>query len=345
MSILNKIFNHNQAEHILLSPLPIEGDLPEFVGLSDWLNSAPLRHTDLLGKVVLIDFWTYSCVNCIRTLPQLRSWHQNYAKQGLTIVGVHTPEFEFEKDRNNVEVAVKRFGIEYPIALDNRRKTWDAFRNRYWPAHYFVDRAGKIRYHHFGEGGYRQSEQVIRMLLQEAGEELPTWTDANAADRLDVRDVATPETYLGYWRQEYFGSPEAVAFDGQRRYSVPERPAKNVFYFDGDWEIHGEFAVPKSIGARLVYRYQATEVNLVLESGIQDSGFKKNTMLEVILDNAPLNEKNAGEDIIMIDGRSMIEINEARTYGLIDGHGESDEHLLELRFPEPGIRCFVFTFG
>jgi len=312
--------------------------MPEFAGIEGWLNSEPLTKTGLQGKVVLVDFWTYSCVNCLRTLPHLMAWHQNYSQSGLVIVGVHSPEFEFEKNRANVEAAVKKFRIEYPIALDNNMSTWHAYKNHYWPAHYFVDRAGKIRYHHFGEGGYRHSEQVIRALLQEDGSELPIWTDTDAADRLDVRNVGTPETYLGYLRQEYLGSPEKIAMDGVGNYSIPERPAKNIFYLDGDWEIRGEYIVPRSSGARLVYRYRAAEVNLVLEAD-------EKTMMEILVDDAPLDESTKGEDATITAGRSIVSVKDARMYGLVDMRGRSGEHVLELRFPEPGIKCFSFTFG
>jgi len=310
--------------------------MPEFVGITDWLNSEPLTRETLRGKVVLIDFWTYSCVNCLRTLPHLIAWHQNYADRGLVIVGVHTPEFEFETERSNVEAAVKKFGIEYPVALDTGRTTWNAYRNRYWPAHYFIDRAGKIRYHHFGEGGYRHSEQVIRALLQEDGGDLPIWTDTDAADRVDIRDVGSPETYLGYERQELLGSPEPVRLGGVRSYSIPPKPALNVFYLEGEWEIQSEYIAPRSSEARLLYRFRAAEVNLVMEGPGQ---------IEVRLDGASLNDDNRGEDVSTEGRKAMAIIKEARMYNLIDRHGTSGEHELELRFPEPGVKCFAFTFG
>jgi len=340
---LKKMLGINEPERIAPGSLPIEGKMPDFTGIAGWINSEPLTKEELRDKVVLIDFWTYSCVNCVRTLPHLIAWHQNYADRGLVIVGVHSPEFEFEAERANVESAVKKFGIEYPVALDSDRATWNAYRNRYWPAHYFVDRAGKIRYHHFGEGGYRHSEQVIRTLLQEDGGELPIWTDTDAADRLDVRDVGSPETYLGYDRQDLLGSPESVLLDDVRHYSIPKTPALNVFYLEGEWEIRGEYVMPRSAGARLVYRYRGAEVNLVLECG--SAGVREQCVMEVLLDGEPLSEKSLGEDVKMVDGKSVVEVSEARMYRLVNTDGYSDEHLLELEFPKPGIKCFAFTFG
>ncbi len=338
--LLKKLLGQNtDPERVAPGSLPIEGEMPEFVGIESWINSSsPLTKADLQGKVVLVDFWTYSCVNCLRTLPHLMGWHQNYSQRGLVIVGVHSPEFEFEKERANVEAAVKRHGIEYPIALDNKMKTWQAYRNHYWPAHYFIDRRGKIRYHHFGEGGYRYSEQVIRLLLEEDGGSLPIWTDTDATDRLDVRDIGTPETYLGYTRLEYLGSPERVMMGEVGRYSIPERPAGNVFYLDGEWEIHEEYAVPRSGDAKLVYRYRAAEINLVMAA-------ERETVVEILIDDRPLDESAKGTDVKFAAGKSVAAVKEARMYNLVNMRGKSGEHVLELRFPDPDIKCFSITFG
>src|SRR5687768_7616968 len=219
MGIIDRIFR-KPAGPVTPQSLGIEGRAPELRGITGWINSEPLTMAGLRGKAVLVDFWTYSCVNCVRTLPYVNAWHEGYKDKGLVIIGVHTPEFEFEHDRSNVEAAVARFGISYPVAIDNDYATWKAYKNRYWPAHYFIDVKGNIRYQHFGEGGYDHSEGVIRALLQEIGSPAQNVNaGAGVSTDVDLARIGTPETYLGFQRVEYLGSPESVRKDVAQRYT------------------------------------------------------------------------------------------------------------------------------
>jgi thiol-disulfide isomerase/thioredoxin len=319
--------------------LAVEGALPEFKGIAAWLNTEPLTAEALLGKVVLIDFWTYSCINCIRTLPHVAAWHERYKDKGLVIVGIHSPEFPFEQELANVRSQVKARGIGYPVALDNDYAMWRAFGNRYWPSHYFVDTKGRIRYHHFGEGGYARSEAVIRALLTEAGTDLGPDMPAATADADTAGDAAeTPETYLGYDRMERLGSPEALRMDQDQRYSVPEDPAMGVFYLDGTWEIRKDCAVPKSTGASIVYRVNAAKVNLVMDAA------PLRARIHILANGKELKDFMLGRDIVRKDGKAFAEISDGRLYNLINGETRQD-HLVEIRFLDPGTKVFAFTFG
>jgi thiol-disulfide isomerase/thioredoxin len=317
--------------------LPVEGRAPEFKGLAGWLNGPALTMTGLAGKVVLVDFWTYSCVNCVRTLPYLNAWHRAYADKGLVIVGVHTPEFEFEKDADNVRDAVAKYGIGYPVAIDNDYVMWNAYRNHYWPAHYFIDARGRIRYHHFGEGGYGHSEAVLKALLEEAGAARAEG-DASAAVAADVdfKKIGTPETYFGFARMEYLGSPESVRKDAPQRYSAVRDPAPNVFYLDGVWEIRDEYAANIDAGCRVVYKVTAAKVHMVME------GPGDGADVEVRLDGALVGPGRKGKDV-GDDGVAVV--RDGRLYDLVDLGGDYGTHLLELTFRSPGVKCYAFTFG
>lgn len=336
--LIGKILGGGSAR-VTPESLPDRGEMPEFRGISVWLNSKPLSRETLKGKVVLVDFWTLSCVNCVRTLPHLKAWHERYRDSGLVIVGVHTPEFGFERERAAVEAAVRRFDIAYPVALDDDYETWKAYRNHYWPAHYFVDRTGRVRYHHFGEGGYAHSEAVLRSLLSEDGTPLPDATDTEDRTETDFDKIGTPETYLGYERLEYLGSPEPVNPRGVARYSPVMRPAANVFYLDGDWEISREWAAPRSENAALIYRFQASRVNLVMDA----DGEARTVLIE--LDGGPLKDDELGADAERDEDTTVIKVNEGRMYELVDARGKYGEHGLRLTFPEPGVRLYAFTFG
>lgn len=318
--------------------LPIEGVMPEFTGITRWINGGPLTKADLAGKVVLVDFWTYSCINCIRTLPYVNGWQKAYSDKGLVVVGVHTPEFDFEKDAGNVKAAVTRFGLNYAIALDNDYAMWNAYKNRYWPAHYFIDAKGNIRYHHFGEGGYGHSEAVIRTLLKEAGHD----TDAPPGDipqTTQFEKIGTPETYLGGDRVEYLGSPESVRVGAAQRYSIAKSPAQNIFYFAGLWEVQPQFAVPMEPGARIVYRYRASKANVVMDGG----GLPLKA--EVTMDGKPLDDHNKGTDVTLENGKTTITIKDGRLYNLIDTRGVYGSHVLEITFLDPTAKVYAFTFG
>lgn len=333
MSILSALLGRRGAA---LDPasLPVEGRAPEFADIAAWLNGPPLTMTGLRGRVVLVDFWTYSCINCLRTLPCLRAWHRAYKENGLVIVGVHAPEFNFERDLGNVKDAVARFGIEYPVAVDNDHATWKAYRNRYWPAHYFIDAKGNIRYQHFGEGSCNRSEAVIRALLAETG----AGAEARAVlpQAPDISKIGTPETYLGYERVEYLGSPEPLRMDAPRRYSSAKYVARNVFYLEGTWKISAEYAAPTEIGAKIIYRYSASSVHLIMDGGGNAH------RVRLTLDGAPLSERVRGIDVV---SDSALTVRGGRLYDLVDARGVYGEHLLALEFPDPGVKCYAFTFG
>jgi thiol-disulfide isomerase/thioredoxin len=319
--------------------LPVEGAMPEFAGIAGWLNGGPFTKAQLAGKVVLVDFWTYSCINCIRTLPHVNAWHEAYGGKGLVIIGVHTPEFEFEKDPENVKKAVERYGINYAVAVDNDYAMWNAYRNHYWPAHYFIDGKGNIRYHHFGEGNYAHSESVIRALLAEAGAAPAHEAGPQAAATVDFGKVGSPETYLGSDRLESLGSPESVRMGSPQRYSSVKDPAVNIFYFKGSWTVNPDHAVPDEPGASVVFRYRASTANLVMDGG----GLPLKA--EVTVDGRPLTAENKGADVILEDGRSYVVVKDGRLYNLVDMRGAYGTHLLEIVFLDPSAKCYAFTFG
>lgn len=320
------------------SGLPVLSQgMPAFDGIQAWLNSEALTPEALRGKVVLVDFWTYSCINCIRTFPYVTSWHEKYKEKGFTVVGMHTPEFAFEKEEKNVRRAIARHGITYPVALDNAYATWTNFSNRYWPAHYLFDAEGRLRYYHFGEGHYEETERAIQALLKEAGQNaaMPV-TEAGQAP--DFRKIGTPETYLGYERMEHLGSPESVARDRERRYTATSVLAPNAFYFDGPWTVEAERAIAGG-NARLLYRYDAAVANLVMSS----DGAKR---VEVVLDDKPVPEGLRGADVRAdASGATYVEVDDERLYELVNARGTYAPHLLELRFIDPGTAAYAFTFG
>ena len=306
---------------------------PNFAGIDAWLNTPgnkPLSIADLKGKVVLVDFWTYSCINCIRTLPYLTSWDQRYRSQGLVIVGVHSPEFEFEKNHENVRVAVARYHIQYPVALDNRLDTFTAFNNRYWPAHYLLDRTGKIVYTHFGEGEYDRTEQNIRTLLglKGAGAAIHDASSAGSPNQ-------TPETYLGYARADSLASPEAVVRNHPSHYSLPADLPKNAWALGGNWSVAGEKIVSRDPHAVLRLHFTAKKVFLVLGS---ESG--KPLALDVVLNGQPVRESDKGKDV----SKTILNITDHRLYELIS-QSHSKSGVLELRHVPEGLSAYAFTFG
>jgi thiol-disulfide isomerase/thioredoxin len=321
-------------------PLPVEGRLESLAGAVTWLNSPPLTAEGLKGKVVLIDFWTYSCINCLRTLPYVKAWAEKYRAQGLVVIGVHTPEFAFEKRLDNVRKAVADFGLGYPVAVDNDYAIWRAFKNRYWPAHYFIDAEGRIRHHHFGEGGYERSEQVIRELLAEAGQTPPAGLAqvraAGVQAPADLTEVQSPETYLGYGRAENFVSPEGFAEDRPRAYTR-ETPRLNEWSLVGRWTVGKEDAALDAAPGRIVYRFRARDLHLVL--GPAEDG--KPVRFRVRLDGAAPGT-SAGSDI---DASGAGTVREQRLYQLIRQTGAVGEREFEIEFLDPGIQAYAFTFG
>ncbi|MGO4268128.1 MULTISPECIES: cytochrome c biogenesis protein DipZ [unclassified Stenotrophomonas] len=327
------------------APLPVEGTLPTLDGATGWLNSPPLSREQLHGKVVLIDFWTYSCINCLRAMPFVHEWAQRYRDHGLVVIGVHTPEFAFERDPRNVMKAVQQLKVEYPVALDNQYAIWRAFNNRYWPAHYFVDAQGNIRGHQFGEGNYAHSEQVIRRLLVEAGQtELPPPADPAAADLLgvatqaDMGNLRSPETYLGHARAEQFASPGGQRADAAFGYTLPSILALNQWGLSGQWRVNDEAAQLQQAGGRIAFQFHARDLHLVLAPG--EDG--KPVRFRVLLDGKPLPAADAGADVAA-DGTGTV--NEHRLYQLIRQRGTIGPHRFEIEFLDAGVQAYAFTFG
>ncbi|MDV3515910.1 cytochrome c biogenesis protein DipZ [Stenotrophomonas sp. C1657] len=326
-------------------PLPVEGTLPTLDGATGWLNSPPLSREQLHGKVVLIDFWTYSCINCLRAMPFVHEWAQRYRDHGLVVIGVHTPEFAFERDPRNVMKAVQQLKVEYPVALDNQYAIWRAFNNRYWPAHYFVDAQGNIRGHQFGEGNYAHSEQVIRRLLVEAGQtELPPPADPAAADlqgvatQADMGNLRSPETYLGHARAEQFASPGGQRADAAFGYTLPSTLALNQWGLSGQWRVNDEAAQLQQAGGRIAFQFHARDLHLVLAPG--EDG--KPVRFRVLLDGKPLPAADAGADVAA-DGTGTV--NEHRLYQLIRQRGTIGPHRFEIEFLDAGVQAYAFTFG
>jgi thiol-disulfide isomerase/thioredoxin len=318
-----------------------EGSIPDLGGASGWLNSPPLKGKSLRGKVVLIDFWTYTCINSLRPLPYVKSWAAKYQDAGLVVLGVHSPEFSFERDRQNVQNAVRHLAVSYPVAIDSEHLLWQAFDNKYWPAQYLVDAKGRIRYHHFGEGDYAQLERVIQTLLTQNG---ATHVDTQlsnvsgrgveAAPSLDVR---SPETYLGYLLTKHFASPERLAQDSRKSYTVPTNPASNQWGLSGSWKVGEESAVSQSAGAKIVFRFHSRDLHLVLAPSKdgQPSRFR------VTLDGVAPGD-SCGTDVAP-DGAG--EVREPRLYQLIRQKGPIEDRTFAIEFLDPGVQALDFTFG
>lgn len=324
-----------QEKTMLDSPkLPIIGKASEIRGIFGWINSEPLTLEKLKGKVVLVDFWTYSCINCIRTLPYVKEWYEKYKNNGFVLLGIHSPEFNFEKERKNVEEAVKKYGLTYPVALDNDHKTWNAFNNRYWPAHYLIDLEGNIRYQHFGEGKYAETENAIQNLLLEAGlltvdkTIQVTEPPPPAGGGADFSGIGTPEIYLGYLRINNVGNMDENVPSGQPfTFAMPKEIEKNKFYFVGTWKIGPEFS--EYVGKRgetgkLVIHYKASKAHMVLAPN------DKEAEVELILDGKPI---------------GSVKVRESKLYTLADTVDNYDWHVLEIIIKTPGLRAFSFTFG
>jgi cytochrome c biogenesis protein CcdA/thiol-disulfide isomerase/thioredoxin len=322
--------------------LPVEGEIPSFAGATLWLNSPPLTPESLRGKVVVVDFWTYSCINCLRALPYVESWYQKYKDHGLVVIGVHAPEFAFEKDPSNVRRAVADLKITYPVALDNDYAIWQAFNNQYWPAHYFIDATGHIRAHHFGEGNYDESEQTIRTLLTEAGQSglPPPGMGQPKAEGVqappDEAHDQSPETYVGYRRADNFASPGGFAQDQAHVYSAPAALKLNQWALSGSWKVDPEKAVLAASGGKIVFRFFARDLHLVLGPG---SG--KPVHFRVTLDGAAP-AANHGADT---DSSGAGIIDGQRLYQLIRQSGDVGEHVFSIEFLDPGVQAYSFTFG
>jgi cytochrome c biogenesis protein CcdA/thiol-disulfide isomerase/thioredoxin len=321
---------------------PVEGELPSVNGAVAWLNSAPLTAEGLRGRVVVIDFWTYSCINCLRTLPYLKAWNERYKDHGLTIIGVHAPEFAFEKDEANVRRAVSELGITYPVAIDNDYAIWRAFDNQYWPAHYFVDAQGRIRGHHFGEGSYEESEQLIRQLLTEAGQrDLPGASGAMRAAAIEIApdesNVRSPETYVGYDRAENFASPVPLAKDQPASYAIPASLPLNQWTLGGKWIVGAESAVSAASQDQIVFRFHARDLHLVLGPGPDGKPIRFRVTIEGHEPGA-----DHGADT---DAHGSGSVGEQRLYQLIRQSGAIQDRTFSIEFLDPGVRAYSFTFG
>ncbi len=324
-----------------LNNLPVEGVMPPLSGATTWINSPPLTREQLRGKVVVVDFWTYSCINCLRALPYVRAWAEKYKDQGLVVIGVHTPEFAFEKSEANVREAVARLGVAYPVAMDNDFAVWRAFKNQYWPAHYFIDAQGRIRHHHFGEGDYDGSERVIQQLLKEAGaadvaSDLVQVQAQGAEAAADMAQLASPETYVGYARAENFRSPGGFARDAVKTYG-PAALQLNDWSLAGSWRVTREHAALTAPGGRLAFRFKARDLHLVMGPGEGAAGLR----FRVRIDGAPPGP-DAGSDI---DAQGQGRVDRQRLYQLIRQAGPVREHTFEIEFLDPGVQVFAFTFG
>jgi thiol-disulfide isomerase/thioredoxin len=322
--------------------LPIEGELPPLDGATAWLNSKPLTARSLRGKVVLIDVWTYSCINWRRQFPYVRAWAKKYEDRGLVVIGVHAPEFAFERDIDNVRRAAKEIGVAYPIAIDNDYAIWDGLTNAYWPALYFVDPEGHIRHHQFGEGDYARSEAIIQQLLAEAGgggvEHDPVSVHPGGAEvAADWANLESPETYAGYERAENFASPGGFAFDKRRVYAVSERLRLNHWALSGDWTAGGQAAVLNQASGRIAYCFHARNLHLVMGPAVRG----KSVRFRVLIDGQPPGAAHG----VDVDEQGNGTVTEPRLYQLIRQPKVDADRQFEIEFLDSGVAAYSFTFG
>jgi len=318
-----------------------EGGMPDLGGAVAWLNSAPFSSKALRGKVVLVNFWTYSCINSLRELPYMKAWAAKYKDAGLVVIGVHASEFGFERDAANVKTAVADLNVTYPIPVDSNHSIWNSFRNEYWPADYFVDAKGRIRYHHFGEGAYDNSERVIQALLRENGasgfDGSLVQIAAEGPEAPPSDDVRSPETYAGYARAENFASPERIASGSRRNYSLPVKPALNQWGLDGLWKVEAEHATLQSAGGKMAFRFHSRDVHMVL--GPSKDGTPVRFKVKV---NGTAPGDNHGSDSAA-DGTG--EVRQPRMYQLIRQKAPINDATFEIEFLDPNVEAFSFTFG
>jgi Thioredoxin like C-terminal domain/AhpC/TSA family len=328
--------------HTVSARLPDEGELASFGGATGWLNSPPLTAAGLGGKVVLVSFCTYTCINWLRQLPYLRAWAEKYSGQGLVLVGVHTPEFPFEHSPDNVRRALRDMQVGYPVAIDNDYAVWQAFGNHYWPALYFADAQGRIRHHHFGEGEYQQSEMIIQQLLAEAGSSSAghdlVSVDARGVEApADWAVLRSPENYTGYERTENFASPDGVLPGEPHRYAAPPELRLNHWALSGDWTMEEQAAALNSAGGQITCRFQARDLHLVMGPAVPGTSVR----FRVRLDGQPPGADH-GTDL---DGQGDGRVVEQRLHQLIRQRGLVTERTFEITFLDPGVATYSFTFG
>jgi len=322
--------------------LPDEGEMPTLAGATGWLNSPPLTTAGLRGKVVLIDFWTFTCINWLRTEPYVRAWAEKYRNQGLVVIGVHTPEFAFEHDVDNVRRAVKDMRIDYPVAIDNDYAIWDAFKNEYWPALYFVDAQGRIRHHQFGEGDYDQSERVIQQLLAEAGatgvgRDLVSADARGAEVAADWDNLKSRENYVGFGRTEGFASPGGAVMDKPHAYAVPVRLKLNGWALSGDWTVEKPLVALNKPSGRIVYRFHARDLHLVMGPAAPGASVR----FRILIDGQPPGAAHG----VDVDEQGDGTVAEQRLYQLIRQQKPITDRQFEIEFLDPGVQAFAFTFG
>ncbi len=328
--------------HPAAAELPIEGALPSLASASEWLNSQPLSAAGLRGNVVLISFWTYTCINWLRSLPYVRAWAEKYRDQGLIVIGVHTPEFAFEHDIENVRRAAQDMRVEYPIAVDSNYAIWRAFDNHYWPALYFVDAQGRIRHHQFGEGEYEQSEMILHQLLAEAGRgdidhELVS-VDADGIEAAaDWGSLRSPENYLGYDRTESFASPGGAVLDTPHLYAAPARLRLNQWALAGDWTVERLATLLNTANGRIGYRFHARDLHLVMGPAARGTSVR----FRVLVDGEPPRAAHGSD----VDDQGNGTVSEQRLYQLIRQRGPVTEHTFEIAFLDSGVEVYAFTFG
>jgi thiol-disulfide isomerase/thioredoxin len=323
-------------------PLPVEGRLASFAGATQWLNSEPLTPERLRGRIVVVDFWTYTCVNWLRTLPYVRAWAAKYGADGLTVIGVHTPEFGFERNIDNIVARSRTFGVEYPIAVDSDYAVWRAFANQFWPAVYIADGEGRIRHHHFGEGEYAQTEMVIQQLLLEAGaqdidQDLVAVQPRGLEVAADWRTLRSPETYVGYGQATGFASEDVAVFDQPHGYSASARLPLNAWDLSGSWTVARHAAVLNEPGGRIAFQFHARDLNLVMGPASLGASIP----FRIFLDGQVASSAH-GTDVES-DGRGVV--TDQRTYQLIRQPGRIADRRFEIEFLATGVEAYCFTFG
>ena len=322
--------------------LPVEGELGSLAGATGWLDTEPLTVASLRGRPVLVEFWTFTCINWIRTLPYVRGWFEKYQGDGLVVLGVHTPEFAVERDVDSIRRAAQQMRIDYPIAIDSDYRIWRAFGNEYWPAMYFADADGRIRHHRFGEGEYEYSEIVIQLLLEAAGanhvnRDLVSIDARGIEAPADWDDLRSPETYVGYLRGENFASPGGTSRDLPAEYALPDVLRLNRWALAGDWTVGGQAAELNAPGGRIAHRFHARDLHLVLAPAPD----QKPVRFRALLDGQPPGPAHGGDT----DEQGEGSVTEPRLYQLIRQHTPVADRTFEITFFDPGVRAYVFTFG
>ncbi len=331
-----------QAADMKTTSLPIEGETPSLAGATAWINTSPLTSADLRGKVVLVEFWTYTCINWLRSHAYVRAWAEKYHDHGLVVIGAHTPEFPFEAKVENVQRAVRDMKIHYPVAVDSDYAIWHAFQNNYWPAFYFVDAQGRIRHHQFGEGSYEQSEMIIQRLLVEAGSagighELASVNGQGIEAAADWPDLRSPENYVGYDRTENFSSAGGAVPGKSHSYVAPTQLTLNQWALSGDWTVESGFAAPDAAAGRIAYRFHARDLHLVMGS----SDPAKSIPFRVKIDGA-VPGADHGLDV---DAEGRGSVREPRLYQLVRQSRPITDRTFEIEFLDAGSRVYAFTFG